>query len=133
MLYNIIVYYIILYYIISYYTILYHIIVYHMYRYIYIYICIYVCMYVYIYIYIYIYYIHTYIHGTPRGTIVLSFTPGLHHKIPAHKIFARVWVAQEPISSQVVAKIFQGLEKKDGHLVMETGCTPNAVVLKNKT
>ena len=24
-------------------------------------------------------------------------TPGLHNKIPAHKIFARVWVAQEPI------------------------------------
>ena len=23
-------------------------------------------------------------------------TPGLHNKIPAHKIFARVWVAQEP-------------------------------------
>ena len=22
-------------------------------------------------------------------------TPGLHHKIPPHKIFARVWVAQE--------------------------------------
>ena len=26
-------------------------------------------------------------------------TPGLHNKIPAHKIFARVWVAQEPIFS----------------------------------
>ena len=24
-------------------------------------------------------------------------TPGLHNKIPAHKIFARVWLAQEPI------------------------------------
>ena len=24
-------------------------------------------------------------------------TPGLHNKIPAHKIFAKVWVAQEPI------------------------------------
>ena len=24
-------------------------------------------------------------------------TPGLHNKIPAHKIFARVWVAQESI------------------------------------
>ena len=26
-------------------------------------------------------------------------TPGLHNKFPAHKIFARVWVAQEPICS----------------------------------
>ena len=29
-------------------------------------------------------------------------TPGLHNKIPAHKMFARVWVAQEsffPIGS----------------------------------
>ena len=26
-------------------------------------------------------------------------TPGLHHKILHHKIFARVWVAQEPICS----------------------------------
>ena len=26
-------------------------------------------------------------------------TPGLHNKIPANKIFARVWVAQEPICS----------------------------------
>ena len=26
-----------------------------------------------------------------------SATPGLHHKILHHKIFARVWVAQEPI------------------------------------
>ena len=25
------------------------------------------------------------------------YTPGLHHKILHHKIFARVWVAQEPI------------------------------------
>ena len=24
-----------------------------------------------------------------------TVTPGLHNKIPAHKIFARVWVAQE--------------------------------------
>ena len=24
-------------------------------------------------------------------------TPSLHNKIPAHNIFARVWVAQEPI------------------------------------
>ena len=27
------------------------------------------------------------------------FTPGLHNKIPAYKIFARGWVAQEPICS----------------------------------
>ena len=26
-------------------------------------------------------------------------TAGLHNKIPAHKIFARGWVAQEPICS----------------------------------
>ena len=39
-------------------------------------------------------------------------TPGLHNKIPAHKIFARVWVAQESFVSQVVAKIFQGLRPK---------------------
>ena len=34
---------------------------------------------------------------------IVSFTrdptPGLHHKILHHKIFARVWVAQEPICS----------------------------------
>ena len=28
-----------------------------------------------------------------------GITPGLHHKIPPQKIFARVWVAQEPIRS----------------------------------
>ena len=28
-----------------------------------------------------------------------SSTTGLHNKIPAHKIFARVWVAQEPFFS----------------------------------
>ena len=40
---------------------------------------------VYIYIYIYIHIL----------SIVLEApTPGLHNKIPAHKIFARVWVAQ---------------------------------------
>ena len=36
-------------------------------------------------------------------------TAGLHNKIPAQKILAGGWVAQEPICSQVVAKIFQGL------------------------
>ena len=39
-------------------------------------------------------------------------TPGLHNQISAQKIFARGWVAQEPICSQVVAKIFQGLGPK---------------------
>ena len=39
-------------------------------------------------------------------------TPGLHNKIPAHKIFARVWVAQESFLSYVAAKIFQGLGPK---------------------
>ena len=62
----------------------------------YIYIC--VCGYVYVYVYVYV--------DICRGT------PGLHNKIPAHKIFARVWVAQEPICSLVAAKIFQGLGPK---------------------
>ena len=39
-------------------------------------------------------------------------TPGLHNKIPAHKIFARVWVAQESIFYTINAKIFQGLGPK---------------------
>ena len=30
-------------------------------------------------------------------------TPGLHNKIPALKIFATGWVAQEPICSWIVA------------------------------
>ena len=42
------------------------------------------CIYIYIYIYIHI-------------DISNISTPGLHNKIPAHKTFARVWVAQEPI------------------------------------
>ena len=41
-----------------------------------------------------------------------SNTPGLHNKIPAHKIFARVWVAQKSLFSLVAAKIFQGLGPK---------------------
>ena len=32
-----------------------------------------------------------------RNCSALRVTPGLHYNIPAHKIFARVWVAQEPI------------------------------------
>ena len=39
-------------------------------------------------------------------------TPGLHNKIPAHKIFARAWVAQKSFFSLVAAKIFQGLGPK---------------------
>ena len=39
-------------------------------------------------------------------------TPGLHNEIPAQNIFARVWVAQESLFLQVVAKIFQGLGPK---------------------
>ena len=50
-------------------------------------------------------------------------TPGLHNKIPAHKIFARVWVAQEPICYTINAKISRVWVRKDGNLVMETGCT----------
>ena len=46
-------------------------------------ICYSLASYIYIYIYIYIYTQHS--------------TPGLHNKIPAHKTFARVWVAQESI------------------------------------
>ena len=44
--------------------------------------------------------------------ILCNATPGLHHKIPAHKTFARVWVAQEPIFYTINAKIFQGLGPK---------------------
>ena len=39
-------------------------------------------------------------------------TPGLHNKIPALKIFARGWVAQEPICYSINAKTFQGLGPK---------------------
>ena len=30
---------------------------------------------------------------------IMTSTPGLHNKIPAHKIFARVWVAQQSFFS----------------------------------
>ena len=30
---------------------------------------------------------------------MLYYTPGLHNKIPAYKMFARGWVAQQPICS----------------------------------
>ena len=42
----------------------------------------------------------------------INDTPGLHNEIPAQKIFARGWVAQKSLFSQVVAKIFQGLGPK---------------------
>ena len=92
--------------------------------YVYIYIYIYLCVYIYIYIYIYICIYRSITHirhiyivfrkgRSPRGSDSTSLrrrrysfmyctgftTPGLHNKIPAHKIFARVWVAQEPIFS----------------------------------
>ena len=35
--------------------------------------------------------------GPPFPGSAPGHTPGLHNKIPAHKIFARVWVAQESI------------------------------------
>ena len=74
------------------------------------------------YIYIYIY-IHTQTHIMTNIIIDLgreqqrdgapvrheAFTPGLHNKIPALKIFARGWVAQESIFYTINAKIFQGL------------------------
>ena len=58
--------------------------------YTYIYIYIYMYMHIYVYAYIYIY-MHTYIHPHMDS----KHTPGLHSKIPAHKIFARVWAAQK--------------------------------------
>ena len=86
------------------------------------------CVYIYIYIYIYMYTYppeEKLFNGTvPYGTRRLCFlksqidrdndtlrvsleawrvrarvTPGLHKKIPAYKVFARGWVAQEPICS----------------------------------
>ena len=46
------------------------------------------------------------LHRHERGT------PGLHSKIPALKIFARGWAAQESIFYTINAKIFQGLGPK---------------------
>ena len=78
------------------------------YIYIYIYTYTYVYMYISLYIYIYIMYIYIYVYvqyswGLPQGASTkprpLHGTPGLHSKIPASKIFARGWVAQEPICS----------------------------------
>ena len=76
------------------------------------YIYIYIYTYIYIYKYIYIYIlclcerrpvwrlaISTSAEGQPAASRRQCYTPGLHSKIPPHKIFARVWVAQEPICS----------------------------------
>ena len=52
----------------------------------------YVCAY--IYIYIHKHYAYAYDINDNNGT---TTTPGLHNKIPAQKIFARGWVAQESI------------------------------------
>ena len=52
-----------------------------------------------------------------------SPTPGLHNKIPALKIFARGWVAQESIFSLSTLRFSRGWVRKDGNLVMETGCS----------
>ena len=52
-----------------------------------------------------------------------STTPGLHNKIPALKIFARGWVAHESIFVTLSTLRFsRGWVRKDGNLVMETGC-----------
>ena len=50
--------------------------------------------------------------ATFKCLVWLKRTPGLHNKIPAHKIFARVWVAQKSFFSLVAANIFQGLGPK---------------------
>ena len=51
-------------------------------------------------------------------------TPGLHNKIPALKIFARGWVAQESVFVTLSTLRFsRGWVRKDGNLVMETRCT----------
>ena len=56
-----------------------------------------------IYTYLFVHYIFP-----PKGAesaraslqkLLSNDTPSLHHKILHHKIFARVWVAQEPICS----------------------------------
>ena len=88
------------------------------YIYIYIYIYISLSLYIYIYIDVCVYiYIYIYKQGRLDGMLLRRrfaclFTPGLHNKIPAHKIFARVWVAQKSFCSLVAAQIFQGLGPK---------------------
>ena len=50
-------------------------------------------------------------------------TPGLHNKIPALKIFARGWVAQESMFVYTINANSRDWVRKDGNLVMETGCS----------
>ena len=71
----------------------------------------YVCIYIYIYIDIYVCLIDRKHYWTLQDELRLrdphdqtssratAATPGLRYKIPHHKIFARVWVAQEPFCS----------------------------------
>ena len=60
--------------------------------------------------------------GAPnRGPLKIP-TPGLHNKIPALKIFARGWVAQESICTLSTLRFSRGWVRKDGNLVMEAGC-----------
>ena len=47
-----------------------------------------------------------------RALSISQGTPGLHNKIPALKIFARGWVAQESIFYTINTKIFPGLGPK---------------------
>ena len=60
----------------------------------------YICITLYIYIYICVG-LRSYIYSYDCSYIVpvslIQSTPGLHNKIPAHKIFARVCVAQESL------------------------------------
>ena len=68
------------------------------------YVCVSLSLYIYTYIYIYIYlYAQDSRPDTrgvdPRHEQDRRSTAVLHNKIPPHKIFARVWVAQEPICS----------------------------------
>ena len=55
--------------------------------------------------------------------VVSCVTPGLHNKIPALKVFARGWVAQEIVFFIDSGVIFsRGWVRKDGNLLRETGC-----------
>ena len=81
----------------------------------YIYIYVYTCIYIYIHTHLAIYtvwsmYLKLFLGNLSYSKIQL--TPGLHNNIPAHKIFARVWVAQEPIFYTINGKTFQGLGPK---------------------
>ena len=65
------------------------------YIYIYIYIYIHTHTHVYLYVYIYIYIYICFLRCAHAWLLGALLTPGLHNKIPAHKIFARGWVAQK--------------------------------------